>query len=96
MGKIEESYNKVHLLDEYEKVLSGKMPERVIKIYSDYLKQAAEMANDRKNYHNLMPYLKRIAKCTEGNEIAKNIAESWKRMYKRRTAMMDELKKAGF
>ena len=96
MGKIEESYNKVYLLDEYEKVLRSKMPERVIRIYSDYLKQAAEMANDRKKYHNLMPYLKRIAKCTGGKEVAKSIAESWKRMYKRRTAMMDELKRAGF
>ncbi len=96
MRKIEESYDKVHLLNEYEKVLRSKMPERVIKIYSDYLKQAAELANDRKKYHNLMPYLKRIAKCTGGKEAAKSIAELWKRMYKRRTAMMDELKKAGF
>ena len=95
MKKIEDSYNKVSLLNTYEKTFRKNMPERVIKIYVDYLKDAAEMANERKKYQNLMPYLKKIAKCTGGDTIAKSIADSWRRVYKRRTAMMDELRKAG-
>lgn len=96
MNRIEMSSDKVGLLDVYEKVLRKKMPERVIKIYSEYLKNVAEMANERKKYQYLMSYLKKISKCAGGDVIAKDIADSWKRVYKRRTAMMDELRKAGF
>lgn len=96
MTKIEHSSNKVGLLDSYDKTLRKTLPERVIKIYSTYLKQAAEMANERKKYKYLMPYLKKISKCEGGDNVAKNIAASWRREYKRRTAMMDELRKAGF
>ena len=96
MSKIEQSSNKVGLLDSYEKVLRKSMPERVIKIYSVYLRKAAEMANERKKYKYLMPYLKKISKCDGGKIIAEDIAASWRQEYKRRTAMMDELRKAGF
>ena len=96
MTKIEQSSNKVGLLDSYEKILSRTMPERVIKFYSAYLKKAAETANDRKRYKYLMPYLKKISKCDGGEVVARNIVDSWKQEYKRRTAMMDELRKAGF
>ena len=96
MGKIEQSSNKVGLLDSYEKILRKTMPDRVIKIYSAYLKQAAEMANERKKYKYLMPYLKKISKCDGGETVAKNIVSTWRKEYKRRTAMMDELRKAGF
>ncbi len=96
ISKIEHSSNKVGLLESYDKFLCKTMPDRVIKIYSAYLKQAAEMANERKKFKYLMPYLKKISKC-EGREIvARNIAARWRKEYKRRTAMMDELRKAGF
>jgi len=96
MNKIEQSSNKVGLLDSYDKTLRKTAPERVIKIYSAYLKQAAEMANERKKYKHLMPYLKKISKCEGGDIVAKDIAASWRQEFKRRTAMMDELRKAGF
>ncbi|MGN1192049.1 MAG: SWIM zinc finger family protein [Dorea sp.] len=96
MSKIEQSSNKVSLLEAYDKILRKTMPERVIKIYSAYLKQAAEMANERKKYKDLMPYLKKISKCDGGKAVAEDIAATWRREYKRRTAMMDELRKAGF
>lgn len=47
-------------------------------------------------HRNLMPYLKRLLEYPGGAESAKALAESWKTEYKRRPAMMDELKKAGF
>ena len=96
MNKIEQSSNKVSLLDSYDKVLRKIMPERVIKIYSAYLKQTAELANERKKYKYLMSYLKKISKCDGGKAVAEGIAATWRREYKRRTAMMDELRKAGF
>ena len=96
MEKIENSVNKVSLLDDHGRILRKRFPERIIKIYSDYLKREAEMANDRKKYKRLMPYLKKIAGCAGGAAAAQEIADSWKREYRRRSAMMDELKKAGF
>lgn len=96
MLKIENSFDKVRLLDVHEKVLCKKYPDRVIKIYKDYLKQAAEIANQREKYRGLMVYLKKISKCIGGDEVAKEIADDWRRLYKRRTAMMDEMRKSGF
>ena len=78
------------------KILRKAVPERVIKIYSTYLEKAAEMANERKKYKHLMPYLKKISKCESGDIVVNDIAVSWRQKYKRRTAMMDELRKAGF
>ena len=39
MSKIEQSSNKVSLLDSYDKILRKTMPERVIKIYSDCIRR---------------------------------------------------------
>lgn len=96
MSKIESSFDKVRLLDVHEKMLRKKYPDRVIKIYKDYLKQVAEMANQREKYKELMVYLKKISKCTGGAQVAKEIAEEWRSVYKRRSAMMDEMRKIGF
>ena len=96
MSKIESSFDKVRLLDVYEKALRKKYPDRVIKIYKDYLKSAAETANQREKYRGLMVYLKKISKCTGGDLVAKEIAEEWRNVYRRRTAMMDEMRKSGF
>ena len=96
MTKIEESSSKVSLMDLYEKTLRKRMPDRVIKIYSVYLQKVAEMADDRKKYKYLMSYLKKISKCEGGKIVARNIADTWRKEYRRRTAMMDELRKAGF
>lgn len=88
--------NRVRLLDAHEKVLRKQMPDRVIRIYSAYLEQAVDMANDRNKYKGLMVYLKKISSCAGGKEVAKKIADSWRQVYKRRSAMMDEMRKMGF
>ena len=43
-----------------------------------------------------MKYLKKIRRYPGGKEKASEIAENWRGMYYRRTAMMDEMRKAGF
>ena len=96
MTKIENSSDRVRLLDAHEKVLRKQMPDRVIRIYSAYLEHAVDMANDRNKYKGLMIYLKKISGCAGGKEVAKEIAALWRQVYKRRSAMMDELRKAGF
>ena len=43
-----------------------------------------------------MQYLKKTKKYPGGYEIAADIAKNWRIFYYRRSAMMDELSKAGF
>ena len=96
MARIEKSSSKVNLLDKYERILRKKTPDRVIKIYADYLGKAVDLANDRNKYKGLMVYLKKISQCPGGDVVAREIADTWRREYKRRSAMMDELRKIGF
>jgi len=44
----------------------------------------------------LIKYLRKIRFYPEGKEAAQKLAEEWRACYKRRSAMMDELTKAGF
>lgn len=83
-------------LDRYEKVLKKRFPVQVRDRYIAYVKQAADRASYRNAYRDVMTYLKKIKKYPDGMEITKEIASEWRIEYRRRTAMMDELKKAGF
>ena len=95
MSRIENSSNRVNLLDKHERILRKKTPDRVIKIYAEYIEKAADLANDRNKYKGLMVYLKKISKCPGGDIVAREITDKWRREYKRRSAMMDELRKIG-
>lgn len=86
----------IYNLDKYEKVLKEKFPEQVRDIYISYLHHEAERAGNRKRYRELMKYLKKIRRYPGGKEKASEIAENWRAMYYRRTAMMDEMRTAGF
>lgn len=83
-------------MDRYSPFLRADYPNEVKEFYVQYLTAAAKQASNRNMYYNLMPYLKRLYEYPDGIETAKALAEGWKTEYKRRTAMMDELKKAGF
>ena len=86
----------VSAMDRYSPFLRADYPNEIKEFYVQYLTAAAKQASNRNMYYNLMPYLKRLYEYPDGIETAKVLAESWKAEYKRRPAMMDELKKAGF
>lgn len=86
----------VYALDQYEKVLKKHLPNEVRNMYVQYVKKESTRTADRKAYKYLMSYLKKITKYPDGKKIARDIADCWKQDYKRRPAMMDELRKAGF
>ena len=86
----------VHILNQYEKVLKKHLPEEVRDLYVQYVKDEAAQVSDRKAYRGLMTYLKKIAGYPNGKIMAQEIADCWKVDYRRRPAMMDELRKAGF
>jgi hypothetical protein len=60
------------------------------------LLKEAELASKRSHYISLMKYLKKIRTFPEGKNYAHEIANKWKIQYKRRPAMQDELRRAGF
>ena len=86
----------IYGIDKYEEVLKENFPEQVRDIYISYLYREAECAGNRGQYRVLMKYLKKILGYPDGREKAAEIAEDWRSAYSRRTAMMDELRKAGF
>ena len=83
-------------VDKYENVLKKKFPEQMRDIYISYVHKQAERTGDRKRYRELIQYLKKIRRYPGGKEKAAEIAENWRALYSRRSAMMDELQKAGF
>ena len=94
--KIIERENSVNLLDKYEKQLRKTHSERMLRIYANYIIPEMDHANCRKNYRQLVQYLKKMVKCENGKAEAESIARKWRMEYKRRTALMDELRNAGF
>ncbi|MBE7726293.1 MAG: hypothetical protein E7244_18355 [Enterocloster citroniae] len=89
------SSGSIYMMDQYEKVLKKAYPDRMMAAYAAYVKGQAEIVSDRRRYKELMAYLKKIASYPQGRETAGEIAREWRMLYKRRTAMMDELRKAG-
>lgn len=83
-------------VDKYENVLKKKYPEQMRNVYISYVRKQAERTGDRKRYRELMQYLKKIRLYPGGKEKAAELAENWRALYCRRSAMMDELQKAGF
>ena len=94
--QIIERENSVNLLDKYEKQLRKTHSERMLRIYANYFIPEMDHANCRKNYRQLVQYLKKMVKCENGKAEAESIARKWRMEYKRRTALMDELRNAGF
>lgn len=47
-------------------------------------------------YRKSIRYLKKIVGYPDAKRLAQEIADEWRKEYKRRSALLDELKKAGF
>jgi len=87
---------QISTLEQYEETLKDEFPEEIKQLYINYVTNQAKNVADRKAYSSLAWYLRKICEYPNGEEEAIDIAESWKQAYRKRPAMMDELKKAGF
>ena len=87
--------NSNYLLDRYEGTLKKHFPEQMRDAYVAYVNHNAEQTSDRKTYNHLVRYLQKVQKYPGGAEIAAEIAKNWRVLYYRRSAMIDELRKAG-
>ena len=83
-------------LQKYEKILKPHFPEEIRDVFFAYLDQEMYRASHRSAYESLAKRLKNMKTYPNGKEMAEQMADEWKRLYKRRSAMIEELKKAGF
>lgn len=90
------STESVYVFLQYEKVLKEHFPEKMRD--SLLIKIDAEMkcADTRGKYYTVISYLKKVRKYPDGEIMAQELADKWKTVYPKRTAMLDELKKAKF
>lgn len=83
-------------LNLYFTELKDTYPKELLDMYSDAVRRAAYGANSRQRYKELANNLRTISRLPNGKATAREIADEWRKLYKRRRAMMDELQKAGF
>ena len=86
----------IYQMMQYESILRSYAPEAVRDVMIQYLNWQAEHVGNRKMYAHMMGYMKKLAAYPNGRTEAKKLAADWKQTYRRRPAMMDELRKAGF
>lgn len=90
---IEESQFHFGWFKELKDNLLAYDKERTLRIYERFVNSMAMEANNRKQYNKVMTYLKNIKEIQGNLPIAERIASQWRILFKKRTAMMDELEK---
>lgn len=80
----------------YEKILRQQYPEQAKELYCTVLKNEMESANTRKGYQKVIAHLKKLKKYSDGDEAVRTLVRFWYTTYQNRTAMRDELQKAGY
>lgn len=81
-------------LKQYEKDLRKVFPERVLDLLLKQVDQQMRYASERKAYASAVRELKRLYGYPDGRARAAELAKTWRNDYPRRTAMLEELKKA--
>lgn len=84
------------MLTRYETLLKPHFPEEIRDVILNYLRGRAATACCREHYAQLAARLKSLRDYPDGEAAAQALAEEWRVQHKRRSAFMDELKKAGF
>ena len=87
---------RLSVLDGYEDSLKKRYPGEMLEAYARILIKKAGATSNRKEYQELVHYLKKLRRYPGGAERTAQLAEDWRALYGRRRAMMDELNKAGF
>ena len=83
-------------LQKYEELLKPHFPEEIRDVFFAYLRRAMDSACHRSVYEQLVARLKRMKTYPGGKEMADQLAAEWRWVYKRRSALMDEMRRAGF
>ena len=69
---------------------------RTLALYRNMVNRAMQAASSRAVYCEIIQQLERMKGTDEGRKIIADLAEQWRRDYKRKCALLDELQKAGY
>ena len=83
-------------LQAYAPSLQPRFPEQFIQVYKRNLQYKVRLCSTRGAYQHLARDLKQLSTYPGGLEAARTLAAQWISLYPRRSAMREELKKAGF
>jgi hypothetical protein len=89
-------YHSLHELDAYEKYLCPEYEQQIASMYEECLSDEVKLVSNRGQYKELAGYLKKLHKYDNGKEKAAALKQQWMQEYKRRPALMEELKKLKF
>ena len=78
--------------EEYTDLLKEEYPKELLQKYRDEVEDMAGSAGSRNHYRRLVDVLHRMQKIQGGKEVVSDIIAVWREFYRRRPAMMDELK----
>ena len=79
----------------YEKDLMPYFAEELRDFFFKNVREEMRRANCREHYRTAIRHLKEIEKYHESAETIQLIVDEWRAQHKRRSSMLDELKKAG-
>ncbi len=77
----------------YEAVLMPRYPSELLGWYERTARDMASVTGNREHYRELVRLLHSMAAYPGGRERARVLADEWRGMYRRRSAMMDELRR---
>lgn len=81
------------LIKKYGEILKIEYPEELLEKYKTELNQMVVCARGRKKYREIADLLLELRTIEGGKSMADSIIAEWKKKYKTRTAMLDEIKK---
>ena len=83
-------------LQQYESLLKPYFAEEIRDVFFAYLRESMKQANNREAYVRIIQRLKKMKTYPDGKAMAQALANEWRITYKRKSALMEELKRAGF
>ena len=89
-----ESY--IYWFEYYENILKAYFPEETRDVFLGYVRMRMDGASTRKEYAELARRLRKLCDYPGGEEMVMETVFEWRGKYKRRSAMLDELKRVGF
>lgn len=92
MSYIEQDRVGIYTVDLYERTLKKLYPERLLKKYANIINDEIKIVSDRKKYKQIIKVLVKMKGYVGGDEVVDKIASEWRNKYKRRKALIDEMK----
>ena len=79
-------------LHDYKSVLKDEYPQELLDAYLRVVKNLVSKSGTRKHYRNIAGLLKEMKSIEGGSGLVDDLVDDWKIRYKRRTAMLEELR----